>query len=143
MESSDRVLKPTKIKDYKSLFSGVYLDRDNLAGIIRDLGFDIYFSDNERAFFYFNGEKYRIYGKGDSVHRQGDGGEFEHRTFLGSDVGNILISRRFCSYFTSADNYEDYFALEGKDTFILEDNEVTRGISEKINWQKIFKEREC
>lgn len=76
--------------------------------------------------------KYRIYSEGDSIHRRGDGGEIEYRTFLDCECDNILLSRYFVSYWTSGDDYEDYPVLEQKETFVLEDNELTRKIWDEV-----------
>jgi len=133
MECLDKkILEQTKIEKYIALFSGIYLDRNKLIEIIRDLGFEIHFDENKWTFFCANSKKYRICGDGDSIHRYGDGGEFEHRTFLKSKKENILISRRFCSYIVSADDFESFYSFDGKDTYIFGEDSIARKISCKI-----------
>ena len=126
-----RALKPTSVEDYARIFSGVYLDKEKLSGILRASGFDVC-NDNEEIFFDSNGKIYEIYSEEDFIDRKGDGGEFEYRTFLTREGRDVLFSRRFCSYITSADDYEDFCSFDGKDTYVLEENEVTNGIVLKI-----------
>ena len=123
----------TEFKDFLECRKGHYIDYDSMCDLVLKLKSDcleIEIEDRrlQNVFLvHLGNNKYSVereYEK--SEHRYGDGGEFEHKTFLRFGGKDILVSRSFRNYATYSDDSMDYGGIKVEDTYLLEEDLLGR-----------------